>query len=242
MNIPGKLVVRTYAPARRWIMLAMALLLGLMALYVAFELGRYSAGYDAMKSAAERDALQTQIDQLHRTEQEMRVQLTAADEARVAEVRERSEVARSIGELQAQVERQQQDVEFYRGLVAQPRPADTPVVGVQQFHITALPGAQQFSLRFSLNRILHPGDIANGTLAITVDGTQNNMPASQDLAALTGGKGELSFSFRYTSSIEQPVTLPADFKPDRVTIEVRPQGKGVTPYRRTFVWSIDPSG
>ena len=61
-----------------------------------------------------------QIDHLQQAQQQLRVQLAAAEEARVAEVRERSEVARTIGELQAQVERQQQDVEFYRGLVAQP--------------------------------------------------------------------------------------------------------------------------
>lgn len=241
MDMPGKLVVRTYAPARRWIMLSLSVLLGAMALYVAFELGRYKAGYDAMQAAGERDALQSQIDQLRRTEQEMRVQLTAADEARVAEVRERSEVARSIGELQAQIERQQQDVEFYRGLVPQPRPQDTAVVGVQQFHVVPLVGGQKFALRFSLNRLQRPGEATSGTLAITVDGTRDTAPVSEDLAALTGGKNELSFNFRYTSSIEQVVTLPADFKPDRVTIEVRPQGKGVAPYRRTFVWSVDPS-
>jgi hypothetical protein len=61
------------------------------------------------------------------------------------------------------------------------------------------------------------------------------------LAALTGGKNELAFNFRYFAAIEQPVTLPGDFRPDHVTIEVRPGRKGVAPYRQTFVWSVDPS-
>src|SRR5579864_1867153 len=63
VEIPGKLVVRTYAPARRWVISAILLLLGGLALYVAFELGRYKAGYDAMQAASERDALQVQIAQ-----------------------------------------------------------------------------------------------------------------------------------------------------------------------------------
>src|SRR5580704_1557749 len=150
MEIPGKLVVRTYAPARRWIMFTIMLLLGTLALYVAFELGRYKAGYDAMQAAAEREALQLQISQQQQQMRQMRVQLAAAEEARVAEVRERSELARTIGELQAQVETQQQDVEFYRGVVAQPGQQATVIVGVQQFHIAPLPGAQKFALRFSL--------------------------------------------------------------------------------------------
>ncbi len=221
-------------------MLAILVLLGVLGLYVAFELGRYKAGYDAMKAAAERDALRSQIDRMQGDERQMRVQLAIAEEARVVEMRERSEVARTIGELQAQVERQQQDVEFYRGLVAQPGQQATVVVGVQQFHIAPLPGGQKFSLRFSLSRLLRPGEPINGALGITVDGTRAGTPATEDLASLTGGKNELAFSFRYTSSIEQEVSLPADFKPDRVTIEVRPERKGVAPYRRTFVWSVDP--
>ena len=52
-DIPGNLVVRTYAPARRWIMVGAAVLLAGVALYLAFEFGRSSAGYDAMQAAAQ---------------------------------------------------------------------------------------------------------------------------------------------------------------------------------------------
>jgi hypothetical protein len=242
MNIPGKLVVRTYAPARHWIALLILVLLGALALYAMFEFGRYTAGYDAMQAAAQRATLQQQIDALLRTQRELKVQLAAADEARIAEVRERADVARTIGELQAEVERQQQDVEFYRGMVAQPGQAQAAAVRVEQFHIAALPGEQRYALRFSLIRQQRPGEAINGTLAITVDGTREGTPVSADLAELTGGgQGELSFSFRYNTSIEQPVTLPPGFKADRVTLEVRPGRKGMAPYRQTFVWNAEPS-
>lgn len=241
MEMPGKLVVRTYAPARRWVICAMLLLLGGLALYVAFELGRYKAGYDAMQAASEREALQVQIRQQQQAERQTRVQLAAAEEARVSEVRERSEVARTIGELQAQIERQQQDVEFYRGLVAQPGQKEAVLVGVQQFHIETMPGNQAYALRFSLNRLMRPGESLGGMYGITVDGTREGTPVSIDLAGLTGGKDELPFNVRYTTSVNQAVILPPDFKPDRVTIELRPERKGVGPYRQTFVWSVDPS-
>jgi hypothetical protein len=241
MDIHSKLVVRTYAPVRRWVISAIVLLLGGLALYVAFELGRYKAGYDAMLAASESEALQLQIARQQQAERQMRVQLAAAEEARVAEVRERSEVARTIGELQAQVERQQQDVEFYRGLVAQPGQKEAVLVGVQQFHIAPMPGNLAYALRFSLNRLLRPGEALSGMFGITVDGTRDGAAVSIDLAGLTGGKAELPFSVRYTTSVNQQVILPADFKPDRVTIELRPERKGVGPYRQTFVWSVDPS-
>jgi hypothetical protein len=241
MEIPGKLVVRTYAPARRWIVLAIVLLLAGLALYVMFELGRYKAGYDAMQAAAQRDGLTHQIDQLEREQRELRVQLAAAEQASVGESRERAEVARTIGELQAQVARDQQEMEFYRGLVAQPGQPAGDAVRVQQFRIAALPGDQHYALRFSLSRQQRPEEAISGTIAISVDGSRDGGTASADLAAMTGGKNELAFNFRYFATIEQQVTLPGDFKPERVTIEVRPGRKGVAPYRQTFVWNADPS-
>jgi hypothetical protein len=48
---------------------------------------------------------------------------------------------------------------------------------------------------------------------------------------------QLNFSFRYYANLEQPITLPADFKPERVTIEVRPGRKGIASNRQTFVWN-----
>jgi hypothetical protein len=240
MEIPGKLVVRTYAPARRWIVLCILLLLAGLALYVMFELGRYTAGYDAMQAAGQRDALQQQIDDLERAQRELRVQLAAADEARVSSVRERTDVARTIGELQAQVARQQQDVDFYRGLVAQPGQAANDAVRVQQFRISPLPVAQQYALHFSLSRPQRPEEITNGTLGITVDGTRDGAAVSIELQDLASSKKELPFNFRYYETIEQPITLPDGLKPDRVTIEVRPGRKGMAPYRRTFVWSVEP--
>lgn len=241
MQIPGKLVVRTYAPARRWIILSILVLLAGLALYVMFELGRYKAGYDALQAAAQRDGLQQQIEKLERAQHELHVQLAAAEQARVAEGQERAEVARTIGELQAQVARDQQEMGFYRGLVAQPGQPAADAVRVQQFRIATMPGEQHYELRFSLSRTQRPEEAVNGTIAITVDGTRAGTSASADLSELTGGKGELPFNFRYFAAIEQPITLPGDFKPDHVTIEVRPGRKGVATYRQTFVWYADPN-
>jgi hypothetical protein len=241
MQMPGKLVVRTYAPARRWIVLSIVLLLAATALYVMFELGRFKAGYDALQAASQRDGLQQQIDKLERSQHELHVQLAAAEQARVAGGQERAEVARTIGELQAQVARDQQEMAFYRGLVAQPGQQAADAVRVQQFRIATLAGEQHYALRFSLSRTQRPEEAVNGTLGIVIDGQRAGAPASIDMATLTGGKNDLPFNFKYFAAIEQPVTLPGDFKPDRVTIEVRPGRKGVAPYRQTFVWYADPN-
>jgi hypothetical protein len=235
------MVVRTQPPGWRWLILGLSLLLTLVALYSAFELGRYLGGFDAVSAAARRAALQSRIGELLEQQHHLQVQLAASQEAQVSDRRERSEVARTIGELQAQVERQQQDLEFYRGLVTpQPGVARDSTIRVQQLHIVATAGAQQYLLRFTLNRMSQPDRAVNGMLAISVDGSQGGAPGSISLATLTGGEAQVPFNFRYYTNIEQPITLPAAFRPDSVTIEVRAGGKGMAPYRQTFLWQVDP--
>ena len=241
VDIPGKLVVRTYAPARRWTMLASALLLGTVALYLAFEFGRQKAGFDGIQAAQQRSELENQIVALQGNVHDLQVQLAAADEARIAQVRERSEVARTIGELQAALGRAQQDLEFYRNIANPVAAAKPPTVRVQQFQVlTNDVAAHRYTLRFALNRSARPDESSSGTLAITLEGERAGASASLDLPALTDPKlKELPFSFRYYSNIEQAVTLPADFRAERVTIEIRPARKGTPPYRQTFVWNPD---
>jgi hypothetical protein len=157
MEIPGKLVVRTYAPARRLTMLGALILLVAVALYLTFETGRQKAGFDGIRAAQQRTALEERIAALESDARQLRVQLAAAEESRISQVRERSEVARTIGELQAALGRAQQDLEFYRG-IANPLAAAKPqAVRVQQFQVLTTDAASRtYTLRFALNRATRP--------------------------------------------------------------------------------------
>ncbi|MBV8306209.1 MAG: hypothetical protein JO274_01900, partial [Gammaproteobacteria bacterium] len=56
------LVVRRRAPALRIAVLVAATLVGLFALYVVYELGRYDAGYDRQAAAQQRTELAVRIE------------------------------------------------------------------------------------------------------------------------------------------------------------------------------------
>ena len=241
MQIPGKLVVRTYAPGRRLTMLGSAALLGAVALYLAFEMGHQQAGFDGIKAAQQRAALESRLAAQDQTIHELRVQLAAGDTAQVSQVRERTELARTIGELQAELARAQQDLEFYRAIANPFAASRQGSVRVQQFRVlTADAATHTFTLRFALNRPTRPEESTTGTLGVTIEGERAGAAASLTLASLSAGKAkQLPYSFRYYTNLEQSVTLPADFKAERVTIEVRPAQKGAAPYRQTFVWNPD---
>src|SRR4029077_13324945 len=93
-------------------------LIGVFALYVVYELGRYNAGYDRQAMAPQRPELEVQIEPLEKANRERRTRLADVDTSRVGRAREQAEVARNMGDLQAQVAHQSQDLAFYRGVVA----------------------------------------------------------------------------------------------------------------------------
>ena len=234
-------VIRTHHPLRQFIVWGAVPLIGLFALYVIYELGRYDAGYDRLAVAQQRTELQVQIEHLEKSNRELRTHLAELDTIRIGRAREQAEVSRSIGDLQAQVARQTQELAFYRGIVAQ----GTPAVGakIQQVRITRGSKAGHFVLHLALVRSVRPDNVAVGAIGVSVEGQSNGATTTVDLSTLTAGKvHELAYSFRYFENFDQEVALPAGLKPDHVSIEVRSSRKEIAPLTQTFPWSVDTAG
>lgn len=233
-------VVRTYAPARRVLTVIALTLLGLFALYVVYELGRFDAGYDRLAVSQERAEHEVTTDRLEKANRELRTRLAELDTIRVGRAREQAEVSRTIGDLQAQVARQTQELAFYRGIVAQT--AVSLGVKIQQLRIAAADKPGRYRVRLTLVRSVRPEDVVSGTLVLGAEGASGGQPGALDLAALTGGKlRELPFTFRYFENFDQDIAIPAAFQPERLTVEVRSSRKGVSPLTQTFPWNVDAS-
>jgi hypothetical protein len=224
------IIVQRMAPYRARLLSIFLLALLALAMWLSFDYGREVAGFSSNDARGERGQLLAQVANLQRELREQRVQLASADSARLSQLRERSEVARSIGELQAQLDIAQRDLQFYRG-IANPQSTGEAPISVQQFSVlTESAETRRFTIRIALTRESRREDLVSGTIVATVEGSNAGVPARADI-------GKWQFSFRYFSSIEQQVTLPAGLQPERVTIELRANGAGVTPYRKTFVWN-----
>jgi hypothetical protein len=232
-------VVRTHAPRRRLLIGIAVLLLGLFALYFVYELGRYDAGYDRMAVSQERVEQRVTNERLKKMNRELRTQLAELDSVRIGRAREQAEVARTIGDLQAQVARQSQELAFYRGIVAQGA-IPGPGVRIQQLRISPTENAGLFRVHLALVRSGRPDEAVTGSLTLSVDGETAGVPTTLSLSALTGGKQrELPVTFRYFENFEQEIALPSGFQAERLTVVMRPGRKGLEPLTQTFLWNVD---
>jgi hypothetical protein len=234
-------IVRTYAPARRIVSIVAVVLLGVFALYVIYELGRYDAGYDRLAVAQQRAELEVAIDKLKDDNHELNLRLAEIDTQRIGWAREQAEVSRTIGDLQAQVARQGQDLAFYRGVGAQTATAALGVT-IQQLRIGATAEPARFRVHLTLVRSVHADDVVNGSAVLQIEGEAEGREENLGLAALTAGaQHELPYSFRYYQNLDQEITIPEGLRPERLSIEVRSSRKGIAPLSQTFMWNVDAS-
>jgi hypothetical protein len=232
----GKLVVRSHSPRRRAVLQGLAALSGLTVLYLAFELGRYEAGFRVVDSVRGALSASARIRGLEALNEKQRAQLEAAEVARRVDREGYKQVERSLGDMQSQIARLNQDLSFYRGLV---QPDSLIHVKVQQMQILPQAAAGQFHLKFVLMQTGKPDSIAAGNTMITIDGLMQGKPLALTFAQVSPARrASLAYSFRYFQDYDEPIQLPRGFEPTRVGIEIHSsRDRDVShSFRQAFVW------
>lgn len=231
---PG-LVVRPQAPMRRVLSITLAVL-AVVGLYLAFELGRYLAGYDVVSVLLERARLHSSIAHLRAANRSLQARVIGLETVDAGHAREDQVVARTIGDLQAQVARQTEELGFYRAVVAQGAPAIGVRVGTVR--LSSAKPAGHFVVHVSLVRAGTPDGMASGSVTLTVDGQgPSGKVATLGEQALTGSSADLAYDFRYYQELQENMALPPDFHPEHLTVQVGSSRKDVAPLTQTFPWS-----
>ena len=227
-------VIRPHTPVRTVLLRIAALLIGLFALYVVFEFGRYRAGFDRAQVAQERSDHQHQLSALDGQIQLLHAQLAQLQTLQGGDAREHEQVAMEIAELQAQIDRDRQDLAVYRGMIAPA--AGGSSMTVQQLRITPGTVANQFVAHLTLMQGGKPDTTVAGIVGVRVTGQLNGTVSAVDGVG-TAPKGAISF--KYYQSVDYQLELPAGFHPAAVQVTVRdgrPNGIIAT---QSFPWSVD---
>lgn len=230
----NKLIVRPYAPRRRALLWSGAALLGLAVLYAVFELGRYEAGFRVVDSVRGALSASRRIRTLEAENDTQRRQLEAAETARRVDREGYAQVERSLGDMQSQIARLNQDLSFYRGLV---QPETLIHVKVQQMQIIPDGPPGQYHLKFVLMQTGKPDKEVTGHASVTLDGLLQGKPLSLTYAQVSPNhRVSLAYSLKYFQEYNEPIQLPVGFEPTRVGIEIH-SGKDLNhSFRQAFVW------
>ena len=220
--------------AAGWRRLA-ALAVGALLLYAAFEYGRSLAGYSAFSSLTQRQALAARVEELTGEVGSLQRRLAAGAVSTQVDREAQSETQAMIGELQAELARQQQELEFYRGLVEEKFGSGT--LKVQELSIK--PGEKDlYTIVVTLVQTATRDATASGSMTLVISGSRGGSLTELKLGDVsTEGSDRVEFKVRYFTTVEVGVRLPEGFKPAAVQLEYRSNRSGPEPVRQSFPWA-----
>lgn len=227
-QVPGFLVIRGISPTRlRWLSAGAVALLVLLG-WGLFALGRSWVGFGATNPFSDAAMLRRAISERDDLIDELRRKAAELDTLKVSQDRERQELAKSIGELQAEVARQRQQLEFYKGIVVTSEPP--PNVSIRSLRIDRVGADSLPMMRLSLVQPGNPQSMVSGQIKIVLEGARAGVASREVLI-------EMPYSFRYFENIERELRVPRGTTPERLTIEVQPAGRADRPVIQSVPWA-----
>jgi hypothetical protein len=195
-----------------------------------YLVGRAGIGLSGPHPLATAGELRGEIRTRDRQILDLQRQVAELDTLKASQEQERRELARTIGELQAEVATQRQQLEFFRGIVGTAN--ERPDIEIRSLQVVPgiRPGARL--LRLSLVQPGTPSAVIAGGVATVIEGRQAGR-----VARLTGPN--LAFRFRYFQNLEGEFVLPADFQPERITLEIKTAKTNSKPLTQTLLWPVE---
>ncbi|MDH3621674.1 MAG: hypothetical protein OER91_12330 [Gammaproteobacteria bacterium] len=229
--------MQTHGAGRTWLFRAGIAVLALVAIYLVFEYGRISAGYDVLDAAGERAVLQAHIDTLDGEIAALKQEIALHETDKKVNRESYKEVEGSLIALQAKIQEQQDAIAFYRGIVS---PADgKPGLRVQDLRLTRGAEERQFNLRLVLVQAMKHDRKVSGDVAIRVEGNEDGTAKTYALTELLPADAETAwpFSFRYFQDFDRQLVLPDGFTPERIHVEVRSRTRSISSVEESYAWA-----
>lgn len=235
--MPSNYHMQTHGAGRTWIFRIGIVVLALVAVYLVFEYGRISAGYDVVDAANERDALNEHIDTLNDEISALKQDIAVLETHREIDRAAYKDVESSLISLQAKIQEQQDAIAFYRGIVS---PADgQPGLRVQDLRLTRAAQERHFNLRLVLVQAMKHDRKVSGDVAIRVEGNEGGAAKTYALTELLPADAESDwpFSFRYFQDFDRQIVLPDGFTPERIHVEVRSRTRSISSIEESYAWA-----
>ena len=142
-----------------------------------------------------------------------------------------------IQELQDQIFKLKQELEFYHGIMDGTRESNG--LNIQGLNIRPLNQDNSYRLNLVLTHVAKSVKVAQGTVDVTLEGEQNGKPGFLKLRDVALDKNlDLSLTFRNFKKFECDLMLPESFTPIRVKVVFTPKDTTRATVKKTFDWSV----
>jgi len=234
-----KVVVTSQSQQSRYILWSGIASLVLLVGLVSYEFGQNRAGFSRIDAQENVTNLEAENNKLARENKKLSEHIAVLETSVKVDREAYRKVETQLVDLQSRILEQQEDIEFYKGIVNE---NDGTGLRIQDFQISQGLGEREFDLRLVLAQAFRSTKLVAGQVEMVVEGMQEGEPVRLPLADLAAGSdsGKLSYSFRYFQDLKADVVIPFDFVPERVHVIVHFKGKNSKTVEDFFVWNVKP--
>lgn len=205
----------------------------LLAAWLGYELGLSRAGYLRFETSRTLDQLEDSNAGLISLNKRLSEQVAILETAAKVEREAYRHIEAEIAELQNKILAQQENIEFYRGIVNE---NGGSVLRIQDFRVLMGSREHEYELRLVLARALRSNREVSGQVELIIEGLQRGAPVQYALDEVSLDGSRLRYEFLYFEDLRSIIALPAEFQPERVHLLVRPKGKSAKIVDEFFVW------
>jgi len=204
-----------------------------------FDYGRYRAGFD-QTAVNQRDSMQREkMDTLEKQLSEFRSRVARLESAKKVDTFANQAVKDTLAEMESQNQVLREELQFYRRIVS-------PSKGRQGMHIHDFNLTQNlkgdYSYRLTLIHIQGPNKHhreSDGEIRLFVEGRQAGVNKKLNFATVsTSKKSKIRYRFKYFARFEGGLSLPKNFKPSAIEIQVVPRQKKIKGDSRKIKWPV----
>lgn len=229
-----QLVVTTYHPWRKWVVLAVLVMSLPLGGWELFDYGRSRAGFDSEAAAQKRHELQNDIDSLRDNNESLSQQLANLERGREIDQQAYAEVKSSLESMQNEISELKEEVAFYRGIAAPQQAAQG--VRIQHLQIGGNGGARGYSYKLVLVQTVKDAQITRGLVTLKVQGLLDQAQKEYSFGASAGEGAKGKFQFKYFGQTEGDIVLPVNFVPTRVVVHVTVESPKRSEVEQVFAW------
>ncbi len=219
-----------------WIISLLVLLcIALVAVWMAYESGRYAAGYDSATTQQRISQLTVQVKKLQAKSVETQRQASMLERNRQIDDDASEQLKGSLIKAQSKVLTLSKELIFYKSIVAPEQGSRS--LSIQTFQLRADDnGGYQYKIMISQRG--RNDRFARGIIHISIKGVIKGEPTTLKLSNISSGnKKVMKFSFKYFQRFKGTMTLPKAFQPDSVRVRVNPKRGRIKPIDEQFSWS-----
>ncbi len=242
-RLQTNLVVKTHRPGRHRLLVAGLVLALLASSYGLFEFGRFRGGYDLLESREQISQRDREIAQLNRKIEQLRNEVVLLETSSGIDAEAHQQIEQRLQVLQGTIQEQAEALAFYKGIIS---PEDGEAgLKIRDFKVE--PGTEPgwYLVKIVLIQAKDHGRQVSGVVDLTIDGQlagEGKTLALTDVRQTAEAAGAPAFSFRYFQELEEFLSLPEGFVPEKINIEVRPKGRSARTIRKSFDWQWPPDG